>query len=59
MKRVMQRITAKGGSLSYRNILRFVSMEKEELKRVLETLIARGDLRVEHGPKGGDIFVAT
>ena len=33
MKRVMQRITAKGGSLSYRNILRFVSMEKEELKR--------------------------
>jgi hypothetical protein len=55
----MQRITAKGGSLSYRNILRFVSMEKEELKRVLETLIARGDLRVEHGPKGGDIFVAT
>ena len=59
MKRVMQRISAKGGSLSYRNILRFVSMEKEELKRVLETLIARGDLRVEKGPKGGDVFVAV
>ena len=56
MKRVMQRITAKGGSLSYRNILRFVSMEKEELKRVLETLIARGDLRVEKGARGGDVF---
>ena len=57
MKRVMQRIEAKGGSLSYRNILRYVSMDKDELKRVLETLIARGDLRVEHGPKGGDIIV--
>ena len=59
MKRVMQRITAKGGSLSYRNILRFVRVEKDELKRVLETLIARGDLRVEHGPKGGEVFIAT
>ena len=58
MKRVMQRITAKGGSLSYRNILRFVRMEKDELKRVLETLIARGDLRVEKGARGGDVFVA-
>ena len=57
MKRVMQRISAKGGSLSYRNILRFVRVEKDELKRVLETLIARGDLRVEKGPKGGDVFV--
>ena len=56
MKRVMQRITAKGGSLSYRNILRFVRMEKDELKRVLETLIARGDLRVEKGARGGDVF---
>jgi hypothetical protein len=58
MKRVMQRITAKGGSLSYRNLLRFVRMEKDELKRVLETLIARGDLRVEKGARGGDVFVA-
>ena len=58
MKRVMQRIAAKGGSLSYRNILRYVSMDKDELKRVLETLIARGDLRVEKGPRGGDVFVA-
>ena len=56
MKRVMQRITAKGGSLSYRNILRFVRMEKDELKRVLETLIARGDLHVEKGARGGDVF---
>ena len=59
MKRVMQRIVSRGGYLSYRNILRFVSMEKDELKRVLETLIARGDLRVEKGPKGGDVFVAV
>ncbi len=59
MKRVMQRITAKGGRLSYRNILRFVRMEKDELKRVLETLIARGDLRVEKGARGGDVFVAV
>ena len=44
------------GSLSYRNILRFVRMEKDELKRVLETLIARGDLRVEKGARGGDVF---
>ena len=58
MKRVMQRIAAKGGSLSYRNILRYVRMEKDELKRVLETLIARGDLRVEKGARGGDVFVA-
>lgn len=58
MKRVIQRITARGGSLSYRNILRFVRMEKDELKRVLETLIARGDLRVEKGARGGDVFVA-
>ena len=33
-------------------------MEKDELKRVLETLIARGDLRVEKGARGGDVFVA-
>ena len=33
-------------------------MEKDELKRVLETLIARDDLRVEKDPKGGDVFVA-
>ncbi len=27
-------------------------------KRVLETLIVRGDIRVEKGTKGGDIFVS-
>ena len=58
MKRVMQKVSAKSGRLSYRNLLRSISMEKDELKRVLETLIARGDLRVEKGPKGGDVFVA-
>ena len=58
MKRVMQRVVTKGGSLPYRNILRFVRMEKDELKRVLETLIARGDLRVVKGSRGGDVFVA-
>jgi hypothetical protein len=58
MKRVMQKVSAKDGRLTYRNLLRSISMEKDELKRVLETLIARGDLRVEKGPKGGDVFVA-
>ena len=50
MKRVMQKMSAKDG--------RSTCMEKDELKRVLETLITRGDLRVEKGPKGGDVFVA-
>ena len=58
MKRVMQKVSTKGGRLSYRNLLRSISMEKDELKRVLETLIARGDLRVEKSSKGGDVFVA-
>lgn len=58
MKRVMQKVSAKSGRLSYRNLLRSISMEKDELKRVLETLIARGDLRVEKSSKGGDVFVA-
>ena len=57
MKRVMQKVSAKSGRLSYRNLLRSISMEKDELKRVLETLIARGDLRVEKSSKGGDVFV--
>lgn len=35
-----------------------IIMEKELLKRVLKTLIAHGDLRVEKGPKGADVFVA-
>jgi hypothetical protein len=59
MKRVMQKVSAKSGRLSYRNLLRSISMEKDELKRVLETLIARGDLRVEKSSKGGDVFVAV
>ena len=59
MKRIKQKVSAKNGRLSYRNLLRSISMEKDELKRVLETLIARGDLRVEKGPKGGDVFVAN
>ena len=35
-----------------------IIMEKDELKRVLETLIACGDLRIEECSKGGDVFVA-
>ena len=58
MKRVLQKITIKGGGrLSYRQLLRSISIEKDELKRVLATLIERGDIHVEQGQKGGEVFV--
>ena len=58
MKKIMQKVMVKGkGRLPYRGILRSTGMAKDELKRVLETLVARGDLVVEHGRCGGEIFV--
>ena len=58
MKRAIEKITVKGrGRLSYRNLLRFMGTDKDELKRVLETLIARGDIAVEKGKCGGDVFI--
>ena len=56
-KKVIQRLKEKGGRLSYRDILRSISMEKEEMKKLLETLLTRGDILQESGPKGGVVFV--
>ena len=56
MKRIVRHISSRGGRLSYRNLLRFSSIKKDDLKVVLETMIARGDVVVEKGPKGGDVF---
>lgn len=58
-KRVMQHIRKKGGTLSYRGLLRNISIRKDDLKTVLETMVARGEIRVEKGPKGGEVFVAS
>lgn len=56
-KRVLQNLRRHEGRLSYRNLLRAMRLKREDLKSVLETMLARGDLRVEKGPKGGDVFV--
>lgn len=56
MKRIVRHISSRGGRLSYRNLLRFTSIKKDDLKVVLETMLARGDVVVEKGPKGGDVF---
>lgn len=57
-KRVLQNVRRHKGRLSYRNLLRVMRLRREDLKSVLETMLARGDLNVEKGPKGGDVFVA-
>ena len=56
MKRIVRNISSRGGKLSYRNLLRFSGIRQDDLKVVLETMIARGDVSVEKGPKGGDVF---
>ena len=57
-KRVLQNVRRHKGRLSYRNLLRVMRLRREDLKSVLETMLARGDLNVEKGPQGGDVFVA-
>ena len=56
-KRVLQNLRRHDGRLSYCRLLRAMRLKKEDLKVVLETMLLRGDLNVEKGPKGGDVFV--
>ena len=53
MKMVRQKLVAKGkGELSYRNLLRYTHLEKDELNRIVETMVARGDIETSPGAKG-------
>jgi len=53
MKMVRQKLVSKGkGELSYRNLLRYTHLEKDELNRIVETMVARGDIETSPGAKG-------
>lgn len=53
MKMVRQKLVAKGkGELSYRDLLRYTHLEKDELNRIVETMVARGDIETSPGAKG-------
>lgn len=57
MKKVKQKILVKGGGkLSYRALLQSVHMSKDELQRIIDTMLARGDIEMSHGPKGGLVY---
>ena len=57
MKKVRRKLAGRPDrALSHRSLLQGMHMGRDELKKIIETMVDRGDVEIASGPKGGIMY---